>query len=174
MRNLFIAISALWLISANSVTSSIAAEASSTDDNATIVKDYEPVVSHFPLGTLSTWKTSERYDFSYILGLLETYNPDEQVVFSVEGKSDKLFVDKTNGFEVAASMIDPSENKVKRLDIKYNEDRRFWQVKFNVPHVSNKEYRILLNLYCKKMDSPCSEAYGFGTQVDKVLKLKVR
>lgn len=139
-----------------------------------LVKDYEPVVSPRPLGDLTTWKTSERYDFSYVLRFMEIYNPDEQVVFTVEGKSDKFFVDKSSGFDVSAALFDPSRNKFKRLDVKFNEDRRFWEVNLKVPHDGDKEYKILLNLYCKKMDSPCSEAYGFGTQVDKILKLKVR
>ena len=175
MKNAVFILTTLLFALTTCNTFSFAVESATAGENVVVaVKDYEPVVSPLPLGTLTTWKISERYDFSYVLRFMETYNPDEQVVFTVEGKSDKLIVEKSNGFDMSASLFDPSRNKFKRLDVKFNEGRRFWEVNLKVPHDGDKEYKILLNLYCKKMDSPCSEAYGFGTQVDKILKLKVR
>lgn len=137
-------------------------------------QDYQPVVTHMTVGNLNTWKTSEHYDFLYVDGFLGIYNPGEQVEFSVEGKSDKLTVEKTNGFDVAATIIDLSENMGTRLDVRYNNDRRTWQFKFAAPNDSGKEYKIVLNLFCRKPDSQCATSYGFGTQVDKVLTLQVR
>lgn len=141
---------------------------------AGVSSDYNPIVTHMEVREYKGWKNSERYDFSYIDGFQEIYNPGEQIIFSVEGKSDKLYVEKSSGFDVTATIFDLSRNIGKRAEVKYDPSRRTWKVKLIAPKESGKEYKIVLNLFCKKNDSQCATTYGFGTQIDKSLPLQVR
>lgn len=138
------------------------------------LSNYTPVITHSVVLDHKGWKTLDRYEYSYIDGYQETYNPEEAIAFYVEGKSDKLYVDEANGFSVFATMFNLSDKIGKRVKVKYDSHRHSWNVKLTAPKDSDKDYKIVLNLFCKKKDSPCAETYGFDTQVDKTLVLKVR
>jgi hypothetical protein len=138
--------------------------------------DYHPIVTPFnaPGYEYKGWISSERFGFSYVDGYQEIYSPEEPMVFTVEGKSDKLYVDEANGFSVTASTFNFITNQGTRADVAFDSSKRTWQVTMPAPKDNGGKYIFLLNLYCKKKNSTCAEAYGFGTQVDKTLPLKVR
>lgn len=136
--------------------------------------DFNPIVTHMDVREYKGWKTLERYNFSYIDGFYDIYNPEESIYISVQGKSDKLEVDEANGFSVFATMMDLSKNTGKRAKVKYDANKHTWKIILTAPKDNTGEYKIVVNLFCKKNDSPCAETYGFGTQIDKTLPLQVR
>jgi hypothetical protein len=157
-------------------SSAIADSAPAVGPSATmgVSSDYSPVVTHAFVREHKGWKTIDRYEYAYVDGYQETYNPEEAIAFSVEGKSDKLTVNETNGFSIFATMFNLTDRIGKRVKVKYDSHRNIWNMKLTAPKDSDKEYKIVINLFCKKYDSPCTETYGFGTQIDKTLPLKVR
>lgn len=121
------------------------------------------------------WKSSDRYELSYIDGFQEIYNAQEPIVINVEGKSDKMDVDLANGFYVSAIIYEASRRTMEKQVLgEYDSSRRVWQVKIDAPTDNNKRYELYVALFCSKTNSPCATAYGEGTQVDKVLPLQVR
>lgn len=146
---------------------------SPTSDLPSTGNDYKPIITFMNVGVYKGWKSSDRFDFSYVDGVQEIYNPEEQILISVEGKSDKLFVEQGNGFDVAATIIDLSRKVGKCADVKYDSNRRVWQIKATAPKDRDREYKILLNLFCKKHQSSCAETYGLGAQVDKIFTFKI-
>jgi hypothetical protein len=137
-------------------------------------EDYHPVVTPFYVREYKGWKNSERFEFSYVDGFQEIYNPEEPITFSFEGKSDKLYVDDANGFSATAWLFNLLTNQGTRADVIFDSSKRTWQVKIDAPKDNTGKYMVLVNLFCQKRDFPCAEAYGFGTQIDKTLPLKVR
>lgn len=154
-------------------TSAIADSTTPEAPAADVDKFYTPLVNLRNTCKDKGWKTSDRYDFAKIDGFQETYNAEEQITFYLEGKSGKLDVEEANGFSVFVATYDLSRNVWKSADIEYDHDRRAWQVKLTAPKDITKGYKIVLNLFCKKNDSPCATTYGFGTQVDKILTLQI-
>lgn len=175
MGKLFVTFFALLLVT-TVFTPAIAESTPTGSPSAGIeaVPDYKPVVSYIAVKEYPGWKNSERFEFSYIDGFLEVYNPEEPIVFTVEGKSDKMYVDETNGFSAFATMFDVTKRVGARAKMEYDSGRHAWTFKINAPKDYNGEYIFVVNLYCKKNNSPCAEVYGYGTQLDKILPFKVR
>lgn len=121
------------------------------------------------------WKTSDHFELSYIEGYQEIYNPEEQIAFYVEGKSDKMNVDPENGF-IAGAVIYESSKKImdKQTFGKYDYDRRAWLVVIDAPKDNTNRYEMFIALTCSKNDSECANIYGSGTQQDRVLPLQLR
>ncbi len=120
------------------------------------------------------WNSSERFEISDVYGLQEAYNAEEPIVFYVEGKSDKLNVEKENGFYVAASLDIPSENTTIIGNVAYDSVRHAWQVNLTAPKDNTKQYEISVHLLCGVNDSPCATSYGAGAKIDKILPLQIR
>lgn len=126
--------------------------------------------AHRPQG----WITNERFEVPVIDGLQEAYNAGDPIEFYVEGKSNKMDVDKSNGFYIAASLDCPADHHGIIAAVKYDPDRRGWKVKLNAPNDSSKQYEISVHLLCGGNATPCASVYGEGSRMDKVLPLKVR
>lgn len=121
------------------------------------------------------WKSSDRYELSYIDGYHEIYDAQAPIVIDVEGKSDKMDVDLANGFYVSAQINDASTKTMEKQVLgKYDSSRRVWQVNIDAPTDNNKRYELYVALFCSKLNSSCATEYGEGTQVYKVLPLQVR
>jgi len=118
------------------------------------------------------WKTSDRYEISRVEGLNSTYVPGEKIAFEVTGWSSTLEVNDINGFNVMATLFELPVNRVNRAKTTYNPLTRVWQSKFSVPLDSTKEYKILINLFCEKKNSPCTNTFGERTQVDKIFPIQ--
>lgn len=119
------------------------------------------------------WKDSERFDISRIDGLYDEYNPGEPIVFFVEGKSDKLIVEKENGFYVSALLGNHSDHKVFGAKVDYDPDKHAWKVEFTAPE-SAKQYDISLYLLCRPDESPCAAVFGVDTWVNIIRQVTVR
>lgn len=132
-----------------------------------------PVLALFNYHNDAAWLSSDRYEFTKIDGLQETYKTGEPIVFYVEGQSEKLDVNIANGFYVLAAHFDKARRYGLYGTVTYDHDKRAWEVRITAPKDATKEYKLVLNLYCRKKDSPCATTYGFGTQVDRVYPLKV-
>mgnify|MGYP001570299123 CR=1 FL=1 len=175
MKKIFAALFAFIVLTA---THSPATAGSAVPDNPSAVAsantDYNPVVTHMNVREHKGWKATERYAFSYIIVFHEIYNPEEPIEFTVEGKSDALYVDEANGFSVFATMFDLSRSVGSRATVEYDAGRRIWNIKLTAPKDSGKDYKIVLNLFCRKNNTPCADTYGYGTQIDKTLSLRVR
>lgn len=118
------------------------------------------------------WKTSDRYEISRVEGLNSTYVPGEKIAFEVAGWSSILEVNYENGFNVMATLFELPTNSVNRAKTTYNPSTRVWESKFSVPLDNTKEYKILINLYCEKRNSPCTNTFGERTQVDKIFPIQ--
>lgn len=136
--------------------------------------DYDPVVTlneNYKFKDRD-WKTSDRYEISRVEGLNATYVLGEQIDFEVSGWSSTLEVNDINGFNVMATLFELPVNRVNRAKTTYNPVTRVWQSKFSVPLDSTKEYKILINLFCEKKNSPCTNTFGERTQVDKIFPIQ--
>lgn len=121
------------------------------------------------------WKTPQHFEVSAIDGYQEVYNAGEPIVFYVEGKSDKISLEQSTGFYMQGRIYDyPRTKSVVSAKIKYDSDRRAWQVQLIAPQDNTKEYEIVLHLYCGFDDSLCAITYGKAAQVEKILPLKIR
>lgn len=170
MRKLFIAF--ITMLLAATIYSPASAIPPAPRDNNTNT-DYSPVVTIFDLSSRIRWKTYERYEISNIYGLENVYKANEPIIFYVQGNSGKLDVDETNGFSVVATMMEMSRNLVNPGRVTYDSERRAWEVEFMAPKdiTITKEYKIIVNLFCKTETSPCAITYGFKTQVDHIIPL---
>lgn len=175
MKKIFITLLLVALMfsaaSASSLRPSVPANPVTSAD---IEKEYIPRVTLKNTRENKSWKNYERYEISKIDEFQGVYNPGDQVVFFVEGRSSRLDVDEANGFKVFATMIEILGNVVSRVEIQYDNERHAWQANLTAPKDKNKEYKIVINLFCKTKDSPCATSYGDGTQVDKILSLQVQ
>ena len=163
-------------LSAGTAMTSAAAGTTTAGEASTVaVADYIPVISLIPsLVHNNGWKTTERYDFSDIAGLQDSYSVNEQIVFSFAGSSSSLAVEKTNGFNVVVTLFDPSRNLGRRAFASYDLEKKHWLAKLAVPEDATTEYKLVLNLFCEKSASPCADIFGFGTQIDKIIPVIVR
>jgi hypothetical protein len=179
MKKLFIVFIALLSLAAN-YAHCRAASTTSEQQPATYSTNLQPIKT-IPVIRGKGWKTSERFEISNIEGFQEACNAEEQIIFHVEGKSEQMNVDEASGFEVAATIYDRTRkaghhaDKVgNRAEVEYDPGKRAWQVKLTAPKVSNDNYAIVVSLYCREKDSPCATTYGYGTQINKILQVKVR
>lgn len=136
--------------------------------------DFDPVVTLKEKHKFKDtgWISNDRYEISRVEGLNNNYVPGEQIAFEVTGWSSILEVNDINGFNVMATLFELPANRVNRGKTTYNPDTHVWQSKFTVPLDSTKEYKILINLFCEKMNSPCTNTFGERTQVDKIFPIQ--
>lgn len=121
------------------------------------------------------WNSSDRYELNYINDYHEIYDPAEPVVFSVGGKSDKINVDPATGFIVSAIIYEtPQKTMMSQVTGNYDPDRGAWLVTIPAPTDNGKTYELFVALTCSTTGSQCAEIYGLGSQVDKLLPLKLR
>ena len=136
--------------------------------------DYRPTVVLRNSVEYSGWKTAERYEILINEGLQNAYYAGEQIIFFVSGKSYSLAVDKLKGFNVIATFFDVSRNVGKRAVVEYDTGKNAWMIKLIAPADITKEYKLVVNLFCEKDNSPCSDMFGFGTQIDKIIPIQIR
>lgn len=121
------------------------------------------------------WKGSERYEINNFNGYQETYDMAEPIVFSVGGKSDRIDVDPATGFIVTATIYETPQRTVKsHVTGDYDPGREAWQVTIPAPSDNSETYALSVVLTCSIAGSQCTELYGVGSQVDKLLPLKLR
>ena len=137
-------------------------------------EDYNPIVTLLPPIEHKGWKTTAHYEFSGFDGLQDSYNANEQITFTIAGSSSNLAVEKPNGFNVVVTIFDPSKNVGRRAAVSYDPDKHAWLARLAAPTDSTTEYKLVVNLFCEKKDSPCADTYGLGTQIDKIITLHVR
>lgn len=136
--------------------------------------DYSPIVTLLPSVEHTGWKTTEHFEFTRFDGLLESYNANEPVEFTVAGTSSSLAIERTNGFNVVVTMFDTTRKIGKRAAIAYDPIKNAWLVRLSAPANNSTVYKLIVNLFCEKKESPCSDTFGFGTQIDKSITLQVR
>lgn len=141
---------------------------------ANVEKGFTPVFNPFNTGEYKGWKTTARYEFAYIDGFKETYAPEEEIKFTVKGRSDEMYADETTGFSADAWIYDFQRNQGTRTAVVYDSDKQVWIISTNAPKNLDGNYIVRVSLFCGKKDSPCAEMYGFGTQIDKILTLKLQ
>jgi hypothetical protein len=122
----------------------------------------------------SGWKTFERFEISKVEGNQDVYNPQDVITFYLEGKSDKMDVDKQNGFFVSAILYDVPRTGIQNATVKYDTARRAWRVQLKAPADKTKTYEIQLHLYCGKEGSACTDIYGLSAQKERILTFSVR
>lgn len=121
------------------------------------------------------WKTLPPFEISYIDGYQEVYGADEQIIFYVEGNSFRTETEPQNGFNVAANIDDPLEQRsVSGTSGEYDESRRAWLIKLTAPKDNTKSYKLSVYLYCGRDEGPCAEIYGRAAQISKIYPLQVR
>lgn len=168
MKKIFVAM--LFVSALYTPATAVNAAPTAPNDHASHIPSTPAIIDHRPLG----WKSSERFEISNIDGFQEAYNSEEPIVLYVEGKSDKMSVEKENGFYVAATLKNLSENFGDIITVEYDTGRRAWLVKFIAPKDNTKQYKISVHLLCGGNDSPCATVYGEGSKIDKILPIKVR
>lgn len=124
------------------------------------------------------WKTSERFQIANIDGYQETYSAQENIIFYVNGKSDKTNVEPASGFFVSAILYDTprtSVASVKTAKVTYDPMKQAWKVAFTAPGASNaKTSEIQVHLFCGKAGSSCATTYGLSAQIEKILPLQIK
>lgn len=173
MRKLSVAFIALLFVAAI-YTPAIAITPAASPYEADVGAEFNPVVSLMDVHRGTAWKTYDRYEFSTFDGLKDVYQAGEPIVFYVEGKSGLLDVNEGNGFSVIATLIEVSRNHGNRAEVRYDQDIHAWQIRLTAPKDITKEYKLVVNLFCKTNESPCSTTYGFETQVDKIIPIQFR
>ncbi len=139
-----------------------------------ISKDYLPIVSAVKEWENKQWKNQDKYWISRIDGYLESYAPKSSIKFYVEGGADKIDVTEDNGFFLIGTIIETNRNIAMREPGQFDQNRRAWLLEFTTPEDTSKNYKLVLNMYCKQKESLCATTYGFKTQMDKILPLFVR
>lgn len=121
------------------------------------------------------WKTSQHFEIANIDGYNEVYNPEEQIVFYVEGRSpDRIDPEPKSGFNVQASITNENNVRLVGGNGEYNEEKRAWLVTFTAPKASGSDYHMTISFYCAAENSPCEEVYGRASTVFKTLPLVIR
>lgn len=160
------------------IMSEVAAAPSAATGTLTVpsesVTDYTPVVTLLPSVEHKGWKITEHFEFSSFDGLLDSYNANEPVEFTVAGTSSSLAVEKPNGFNLVVTMFDPSRKVGRRAAVAYDSTKHAWLVRLSAPANNSTTYKLIFNLFCEKKESPCADTFGFGTQIDKSITLQVR
>jgi len=119
------------------------------------------------------WTGTDRYEISYIDGYREAYLSGEPIEFYVEGKSDKLVINKENGFYVSAALHNLTNPSAQVAIVNYDAGRNAWRVKLIAPLDTTKEYKVTVHLICgAENESPCSGVYAKGTRLDKELSFR--
>lgn len=139
-----------------------------------VITSYSSAIAATTARQYPGWKTSERFEISKVEGHQEIYNKHGPIVFYVEGKSDKMDVEKVNGFLVSAVLYDVPRTGIQNAVVRYDHTRRAWQVKLKAPKDGTKTYEIQVHLYCGKGGSACADMYGLSAQVEKILPLSIR
>ena len=150
----------------------VASELSALPETASTV--YNPIVTLLPSLEHKGWKSTDRFDFSTIDGVLESYSANTLIEFTVAGTSSSLAVEKANGFNVVATLFDTTRKIGRRAGVAYAPDKHAWIVRLAAPSDNSATYKLIINLFCEKQSSLCADTFGFGTQIDKSITLQVR
>ena len=124
------------------------------------------------------WKTADRFQISNIDGYQEAYSTQDDIIFYVEGKSDKVNVEPGTGFLVSAILYDipwTSAASIKTAKVTYDPAKQAWKVAFTALGASSaKASEIQVHLYCGKEGSSCASTYGLSAQIERILPLRIR
>jgi len=120
------------------------------------------------------WKSAERFEISKIDGYQEAYNGQVPVVLYLEGKSDQMSIEPSNGFFTSAILYDIPRTGIQNAIVKYDQTRHAWRIALNAPRDNTKTYEIQVHLYCGKEGSACTATYGLSAQKEKIMPLNIR